>query len=455
MENSGGRKRRMRRWILWLGIGAIVLVGGVLAYNHFDFEHFRSDSDRVRRLAAADLHLPATIVASADWPQWRGPNRDGVSLETGLLDEWPAGGPPVLWKKPIGRGFSSFAISKDRLFTMDQEAEAECIVCLDVRTGNELWRCRYPNQFDERFGPGPRSTPAVDGDFVYAVGPTGIMHCLRASTGEKIWRRDLLDECQGPPMQYGVSFSPLIEENLVYVMPGGPAGDSVAALEKSTGALAWKSHDDPASYSSPIAATLGGVRQVLFLTNTELVSISPDGSREFWHYPWKAEGGFNIATPIAFGDYVFLSSGYGKGCALLEVTAGADGAPQVGRVYEHNRLRPFFAGPVRWGDHFYGFDQNDLVCMNVRTGSVVWREKTIREFGKGSLLAANGHLIIAGESGRLSLVEATPAGYREKSTCRVSQVRSWSAPALASGRLFVRDDAQITCFDLSQANRAP
>jgi outer membrane protein assembly factor BamB len=447
--------------LLWVGIGLVAAISGIAAVSKFDFERYRSDPDRVDRLAVAELATSAPS-ASAEWFQWRGPNRDGVSLETGLRAEWPAEGPPLLWKKPIGRGFSSFAISAGRLFTMDQEVVGgpasttdsseyfECVVCLDMQTGNELWRFRYPNRYDERFGPGPRSTPSIDGDFVYAVGPTGIMHCLRTSTGAKVWRRDLLDEFRGRPMQYGVSFSPLIEGQLVYVAPGGPEANSIAALDKSTGELVWKALDDPASYSSPIATTACGVRQVLFLTNTELVSYAPDGSRPYWRYPWIAQGGFNIATPIAFGNYIFVASGYGKGCALLELSLGPDGSPRVAHVYEHNRMRPFFASPVRRGDYFYGFDQMDLVCMNVRTGTIVWREKSIREFRKASLLAADGHLIIHGESGTLTLVEATPEGYKEKSSFRVSKSRCWTAPALADGRLVIRDDARVYCFDLRQ-----
>jgi len=454
MEGFSARIRRSRRWFLGIGAFLLLTAGAIAAFAFIDFERYRSDDDRVTRLAAADLSTPAAPTARTDWPQWRGPNRDGVSLESGLLDAWPDAGPPILWKKPIGRGFSSFAVADGRLFTMEQEEPDpatgeifECIVCLDAQTGNDLWRFRYSSHFEERFGPGPRSTPAVDGGFVYAVGPTGIMHCLRTRSGEKVWRRDLLDDFHGRPMQYGVAFSPLVDGNHLYVAPGGPAGNSVSALDKSTGSLAWKAKDDPASYSSPIAATLAGSRQILFLTNTELVSFSPDGV-ELWHYPWKIEDGFNIASPIAFGNYVFIASGYGKGCALLEVTAGPEGVPQAGRVYEHNRMRPYFASPVRLGDYMYGFDQTDLICMNVRTGAIAWREKGLREFRKGSLLAADGRLIILGESGKLSLVEAAPGGYREISTCRVSKTRCWTCPALADGRLFVRDDAEIVCFDL-------
>ncbi len=459
MEIVNGKPRRRAR--LYFGVFVcLIAVGGIIAALYWiDFEKYRSDPERVKRLSAAEIpNQLTTLVKNADWPQWRGPNRDGMSFETGLQLEWPADGPPLSWKKPIGRGFSSFAVSAGRLYTMDQEAVAdpadngnrfnECVVCIDADTGDELWRFRYPNRYDERFGPGPRSTPTVSGPFVYAVGPTGIFHCLNAITGEKIWRHDLIEEFAGRAMQYGVSFSPLVDGNLVYCTPGGSGGNSVAAFDKSTGALVWKALDDPASYSSPIAITAAGVRQILFLTNTELVSFAPDGSKLFWRYPWKAEGGFNIATPMSFGDYVLIASGYGKGCALLEVTRSSDGNFQVGAVYEHNRLRPYFASAVRFGEHIYGFDQTDLVCMNVRTGSITWREKGIRSFKKGSIIGVEGHLLLFGESGSLTLIEAAPTEYRERATCRVSQTRCWTPPALADGRLYIRDDAQIMCFDL-------
>jgi outer membrane protein assembly factor BamB len=447
-------RRRQARLALGILVGLLALASGIAAVGQFDFQRDRRDQDRVAKLATADLPTLAPSAQAEGWPQWRGPFGDGVSHETGLLDEWPESGPPIVWRKPVGRGFSSFAINLGRLITMEEEAATdagarfESIVCLDAGTGNELWRHRYLNHYDERFGPGPRSTPAIDGEFVYTVGPTGIMHCLRADNGAKVWRRDLLDEFHGRPMQYGVAFSPLVEGGLVFVAPGGPDGSSVAALDKTTGATVWKALDDPASYSSPIIVSAGGVRQVLFLTNLNLVSFAPEDGREHWRFPWKAEGGFNIATPFACGDYVFTASGYGKGCALLEVTGGPNGRPRAARVYEHNRLRPFFASPVRVGDFVYGFDQMDLVCLNVRTGAIVWREKTIRDFRKGSLLAAEGNLIVCGELGTLALVEATPAGYHEKSSCRLSPTRCWTAPALANGLLYVRNDAEIVCFDL-------
>jgi outer membrane protein assembly factor BamB len=360
----------------------------------------------------------------------------------------------------------------ERIFTMDEvpapekpgtAVRQEAVVCLDAKTGKQLWRFQYPSPLGRSlgdFGSAPRSTPAVDGNFVYAVGATGIFHCLRADTGEKVWRHDLLEQFHEPTKRglgnvlgryYGVSFSPLVEENIVYTTPGGPNGNSLAAFDKHNGKLVWKALDDPAGHSSPIAVTIAGVRQVIFLTNAALVSLSPKEGRLNWRYPWiPGDGnGFNIATPIAFGDYIFISTGFDKGCALLEITAEADHL-QASRVYEHNRMRNHVATSVRLGDYLYGFDKTDLVCMAVRTGSIVWREKGYRAFGEqASLLLADGNLIIMGEHGTLYLASATPAGYQQKSSFQVSRSKKcWTVPALAGGKLYVRDDSQIVCLDL-------
>jgi outer membrane protein assembly factor BamB len=358
----------------------------------------------------------------------------------------------MLWKQPIGRGFSSLAIVHGRLYTMAEEtaeaAHEEVVICLDSESGQPIWRFAYANHYDERFGSGPRSTPAVDGEFVYTVGPTGIFHCLRADSGHLVWRHDLQEEFHGRKMQYGVAFSPLVEGDLVYVTPGGPDGNSIAAFDKRTGVLAWKALDDLMGYSSPIAVTLNGIRQILFLTNQELVSFSPQDGKQLWHFPWVADNGFNIATPLAFGNYVFISSGYGKGCVLLEITKDPDGQEYPHLVYEHNRMRNHFASSVRYGDHICGFDQTDLVCMEIRTGKIAWREKGMRSFGKGCLLIADGHLFILGELGQLTLAEATPKGYSPKASMRVSENKTWTVPVLSEGRLYIRDESHLVCFNL-------
>ncbi len=448
---------RRTGWVcLWVCTGLLLAAGAVAGLTRIDWERRQCNPGRIGKLAGAELPPPETGAAEdVDWPQWRGPNRDGLSPATGLRTTWPPEGPRVVWRRPLGRGFSSVAVAGGRLFTMDQEAGAdgawayEAVVCLDAATGDQRWRFRYPNRYDERFGSGPRSTPAVDGDLVYAVGPTGTFHCLRADTGEKVWRHDLLEEFHGRPMQYGVAFSPLVEGGLVYAMPGGPDGNSVVAFDKLTGAVVWKALDDPAGYSSPVAVTAAGTRQVLFFTNEALVSVAPATGRVYWRYPWKTEGGFNIATPVAFGNYVLISSAYGKGCALLEVTAEG-GTLRAERVYEHNRLRNYFASSVRRGNHVYGLDMTDLVCMDVRTGREEWRQKGHRSFRKGSLLVAGGQLVVLGEDGTLFLAEATPAGYRQTASWRVSPNKCWTVPALAGGRLYVRDESQLVCLDLRE-----
>jgi outer membrane protein assembly factor BamB len=459
--SQGCGKSRIGRLFLWIAAGALLITGGVAAFSKVDLEHFEFDPQRVEKISTAEfMTQDAGQLGPSDWPQWRGPNRNGLALEPSLLTRWPSGGPRVVWRRELGRGFSSVAIARGRLYTMDEQPSAqgpdatpsqtcEAIVCLDASNGREIWQFRYPNEFMERFGSGPRSTPAVDGDFVYAVGPTGILHCLRADTGQKVWRHDLMPEFQGRQMQYGVSFSPLVDGDLVYATPGGPNGNSVVAFDKRTGQIAWKALDDPMGYSSPIITTASGVRQLLCLTNTALVSLSPLTGELYWRYPWQTEKGFNIATPIPIGDCVFISSAYNKGCALLELTAEG-GNIQPHRVYQHNRMRNLFSSSVRYGEYLYGFDQTDLVCMRVRTGEIVWREKGARSFGKGSLLVAGGHLMILGEFGILSLAEATPAGYRQMASARVSTNKCWTLPAFADGKLYVRDEGNLECLDLKQ-----
>jgi outer membrane protein assembly factor BamB len=443
-------RRRVFGWSVGIGAGILLAVGAALAIPRLDLKHHRADAKRLEKLAKLELRSAVSSAGASDWPQWRGPNRDGVSLETGLLPSWPTDGPRVLWKRPIGRGFSSVAVVAGRLYTMDADEANEAVVCLDALTGAEVWRCSSPCRFDERFGTGPRSTPAVDGRLVYAVGPTGMFHCCRADTGAVVWRHDLGAEFHARPSQYGVSFSPLIEGELVYAMPGGSDGNSIVAFDKQTGALAWKALDDPIGYSSPVAVTAAGVRQLLCFTNTTLVSLSPRDGKTYWRYQWEPEGGQNIATPIAFDNYVFISSGYGKGCALLEITAGPDGLPGAQAVYEHNRMRNHFTSSVRLGEHIYGFDQQDLVCMDIRTGDIVWREKGQRIFGKGSLLIADGRLLVMCEDGHLILAEATPAGYHPISKFRVFENKCWTVPVLAHGKLYVRDESEIACLSLKE-----
>jgi outer membrane protein assembly factor BamB len=432
---------------LVVGAAVLVLVGGA-GWWFLNRDHFRADPERLRRLRQAPLLAIAGPGSSPDWPQWRGPNRDGCSTEELQID-WPTDGPRLLWRVPVGRGFSCPVVADQRIYTLAQEDGAggtqEVVTCRDAATGKERWCFRYPGRYDERFGSGPRATPVVAGGCVYTVGPTGIFHCLRADTGEKLWRHDLLEEFGGEVPRYGLACSPLVDGDRVIVMPGGP-GAAVAAFDRRDGKRLWTALDDPIGYSSPVVCRAAGTRQLLVLTNTALVSLRPDDGRVNWRHPWEAKDGFNIATPLVFGDYVFVSSGYGKGCALLEVTAGPDGL-RAGVVFEQRRMCNKFASSVRHGDHLYGFDNENLVCLDVRTGQEAWRHKS-RKVQKGSLLLAGGHLVVLGEYGWLSLAEASPRGYREQSSFRVSRHKCWTVPVLAGGRLYVRDEGQLACYSV-------
>jgi outer membrane protein assembly factor BamB len=379
-----------------------------------------------------------------DWPQWRGPNRDGVSRETGLLTVWPKGGPKQLWQAKTGAGYSSMAVAEGRVFCLLQDGPEEAVVCWNAETGQEVWRFRYPCEYKDAQGNGPRSTPAIDGERAYTVGATGILYCLKTSNGEKVWQHDLASEFSATRPAWGVSFSPLIEGDLVLTNPGGPNGSSIVAFNKITGDEVWKTLNDPPAYSSPIAATINGRRQILFFTHDGLVSVAPKDGALFWRFPWDTRFGANVATPIVVSHYAFISSNYDKGCALLDVLMST-GSWQVRPVYEHNRMRNHFSTSVYYKEHLYGFDDATLVCMNFRTGKILWKKK---DFKKGSLLVADGKLIILGESGTLALAEATPDGYQELASFPFSTKKCWTVPVLANGRLYVRDEEKIVCYDL-------
>jgi outer membrane protein assembly factor BamB len=333
-----------------------------------------------------------------------------------------------------------------------QDGDNEAVVCWAADTGDEKWRFPYPTRYTNGNGSGPRSTPTVDGDRVYTIGATGLFHCLGAATGKKLWEHDLLKEAGAANLPWGVSFSPLVEGDRVITNPGGPGGRSVVAFDKQDGKRVWQALDDPAGYSSPIAVTAAGVRQVIVFTGSGLVSLAPEDGKLFWSYPWTTSFGVNAATPIHFRaragertlDYLFISSGYGKGCAVLKVVPEGAGAG-VRMVYENNRIRNHFASSVRVGDHFFGLDDDRLTCMEVRTGKVAWQQHGL---GKGALIAAGHHLLVLGETGTLALVEAAPDGYREPARFEVFQGRCWTAPALTHGRLYLRDEKEVVCLDL-------
>jgi outer membrane protein assembly factor BamB len=386
---------------------------------------------------------------AGDWPCWRGPHFDGISRETGLLKGWPEGGPRVLWTAELSGGFSAVAVAGGRLYTHTARGKKEEIVlCLDAATGKELWRHRYPCDYDrlvmlrENYDSGPRATPAVDGAFVYTIGTSGTVLCLEARTGQQVWQRDLLEMAGRKCPPQGYCGSPLVVGAHVYVHPGGSRGNSIAALNKKDGRTVWQALDDEPSYASPIPITVDGSPQIVYFTGQAVVGVDPKDGRLLWRHPWQTEPPIHGATPIDAGGQVFISSNYGTGAALLRLRK--EGGPQL--VWQARSMQNQYATSVLYRGALYGFSGFRLCCVDGASGELRWSKSGI---GKGSLLIADGHLIVLSERGDLILAEATPTAYVEKARCKpFRKGPCCSVPVLAGGRLYLRNEKLLLALDL-------
>jgi len=384
----------------------------------------------------------------ADWPQWRGPNRDGISPETGLLRSWPPGGPQLVWKtQGLGEGYSSFAVVGERLFTQGQQGNQEFVVALDSQTGKLLWKTPSGSAFREQRGHGPRGTPTLDGARLYALAADGTLLCLETATGRRIWGLNLMERFGGRVPTWGISESPLIDGDRLIVTPGGP-GAAVVAVEKTKGDLLWKSQSDPAGYSSPMAVDAGHVHMVVVFTAHGALGLKLTSGELQWRYDKVANRTANIATPIVHDGYVFLSSDYGTGCALLKLTPGSRGI-DVSEVYFNRDMRNHYSTSVLVGDYVYGFSSGILTAMKFLTGEVAWRNRSV---GKGSVIYAEGLLYALSEDGALGLIEATPQGYKERSRFEIHRGRypTWTPPVIANGKLYVREQDNLYCYNIAR-----
>ena len=395
------------------------------------------------------LSIPGVSFAqtanNASWPQWRGPNRDGVSKETGLLKQWPAEGPALVWKAAgAGRGYSSFSVANGRLYTMGLRGDREFVVAFDVATGKEAWATPNGNAFRNDRGDGPRGTPTVDGDRVYALGGNGDLSALNARTGQVVWAKNILKEFGGRNITWGISESPLIVGNKLLVNPGGPDA-SIVALNKTDGSVIWKSQSDRAGYSSAIPVEVNGGTQVVFFTHQRAVGLDLKDGRLLWEYSKPANDVANAATPIVRGNRVFISSDYGTGGGVVEIKP--DGTAQ--EVWFTRDMRNHHSSSVLVGDHLYGFSSAILTAIKFDTGEIAWRDRSV---GKGSLVYADGRLYCFSENGVMGLVEATPTGYVEKGRFRIQQgeLPTWTHPVVAGGRLYLRDQDTIYAYDVRQ-----
>ncbi len=383
----------------------------------------------IPRLSAETVH---------DWPQYRGPERDGTSPESGLLTEWPEDGPRVLWKRAVGTGFSGLAVAGGRIYTMMAEEEKEYAAAFDVATGEELWRAEIGAQFPSEFGDGPRSTPAVAGDHVVVLGSYGDLVGLAAEDGAERWSLSLPRDFGGAVPSHGYSTAPMIEGDLLVVEVGGGRDKAYAALDPASGKTRWTTQDGSATYTSPIAVTIGGTRQLISLGGNQIVSLDKDGEL-IWSHAW--DGG--IAMPIFIApDKLFVSTSQASMMARLEQ---GDGGIEVEQVWQNAEMNNHFNSSVVSGGYIYGFDNTILKCVAVEDGKRMWAK---RGFGEGSLIVADGHLIILSERGQLVQAKATPEGFEEEGRFQALEGKSWTAPALAGGKLYIRNLKQMMSLDL-------
>ncbi|MEM7350421.1 MAG: PQQ-binding-like beta-propeller repeat protein [Acidobacteriota bacterium] len=392
------------------------------------------------------LCLPlAGDSATDDWPGFRGPNRDGISTETGLLTAWPDGGPQQLWKVSVGGGFSGLTAASGKLFTLFSHGGRELVAALDAGSGKVLWRYDLDQERRDRFGNGPRSTPTVEGGMVYAVSALGQLVALKADKGEKVWGHDLRRTFGARIPEWGVSASPVVEGDLLLFDVGGKPGHSIVAFDKRTGEVAWSAETDIPGYALPISFSVGGVRQTVFFTGSNVVAVDPASGKTLWKKAWKTAYDVNAAAPLFIApDKLFVSSGYDTGATLFRIAA-AGGKASATEVWKTRGMKNQFSSSIYHNGYIYGFDNKNFKCIDAATGEDKWRKGGL---GHGSLFYADGHLVVLSEGGELLLVKATPKAYTEVASSQVAEGKHWTVPTLYDGKLYVRNEQDLYCLKL-------
>ena len=391
--------------------------------------------------AAAVLALVAlgTFTASAvDWPRWRGPDLNGISPEKGWQTQWPAEGPKQLWKASVGTGFSSFSVSDGRVYTMGNTTNTDWVFCLEATTGKRVWGHSYPCPLAaNNFEGGPCATPTVADGRVYTFSRKGDLFCLDAAKGTVIWSKNLNRELGLEIPTWGCASSALVEGAMVVVNMGS-AG---VALDRKSGKVVWVSAKGPGAYATPVPLKIGSERCLAIMSRQSLVAVKAADGHEVWSYPWKTDYDVNAADPIVSGDKVFISSGYNHGGAVLKVDSQT---PE--KVWENKNLRNHFNSCVLWQGHLYGPDDSGLRCVAFETGELKW---SYPEFGKGSLMVADGKLVGLSEKGELIIAEPTPAEFKPIARAQVLKGKCWTTPLLSNGHIYCRNAVgDVVCLDV-------
>ncbi len=384
---------------------------------------------------SAALALVTSTTVAADWLHYRGPSHNGASAEK--ITAFPADGPKELWRVQLGTGLSSVTVAGNRAFTAGYKDGQEIVYCLDVVSGKTVWSHGWKAKLgDNLFEGGPRATPTVSGEHVFMLGNEGQVACLEAASGKLVWEKNLQKDFGGKRPEWGFSGSPTIDGANVLLDSGG-AGASTVALNKQTGALAWKSGDDAAGYGPVVLAELGGKRTALVFKAKALVGLDHVNGQELWRQTWETSYDVNAAAPVVFGNNVLISSGYNKGASVIHIASG-----KASQSWFNKSIRAHFNTPVIVGDFAYGIDgtadpKAPLVCVNLETGETRWKSKAVQG---GSLILAGDKLLILTETGDLVLSDPSPVGYKEIARKHVLDGRNWVQPTLANGRVFARNN---------------
>lgn len=416
---------------------------------------FRLTSAALLTAFVALTPVVSPSARAADWPQWRGADRKDHSPDTGLLKEWPTGGPKRLWlNEDVGMGYAGYSIAESRLFTMGLRGEQEYLIAVDANTGKQLWAAPAGAKYSNGWGDGPRMTPTLDGERVYGLGGSGLVVCANAKDGHIFWQKSLVTDLGGKLQSWGYTESPIIVGDVLLLTPGGGEG-TMAGLDKKTGEIRWRSKDltDEAQYSSPIAVKVGGKVQVVQLVKKRFFGVDPSNGEVLWKQDFPGNVAV-IPTPIAGPDgQIYITSEYGAGCQSVRIAA--DGKT-VTPLYANKVMKNHHGGVVLVGEHLYGYSEGrGWTCQNLKTGNEVWASKRL---GKGAIHYADGMLYCLDEkSGEIALVEASPTKtWNEKgrftlspqSTRRHPKGGVWPHPVVVNGHLYLRDQELLYCFDV-------
>ena len=399
----------------------------------------------------AATHRIDTSISESDSPGFLGVKRDGTIHGQKLSTDWAHHPPKQLWRRSVGAAWSSFAVAGNVAITQEQRADSEATVCYDLNTGEERWAHLEPGiKFSEAYGgEGPRATPTIHDGFVYSLGATGVLNCLHGTTGERVWTTNILEDADADNLGWGMSGSPLVCNGCVVVNPGGKQNRSVIAYNAFDGEIRWQAGNGQASYSSPMQTTIAGVQQIILLNGPALESYEPSTGELLWSYPWIVNDAVmtSIAQPVVVGhDRVFISSGYGKGCALIELTTTGQHLA-TREVWSPNRTLKSKLSNVVVRDGFaYGLDEQVLVCLDLATGQRQWKAG---RYGYGQILRIDDTLLIQTESGDVVLVRATPTEHREITRFSPLSTKTWTVPVVAKNKLLVRNDREAACYELS------